>query len=62
MRFEFTILVEVEREQGKFATREEIGEQILETLEAADPGQVDGIGADGDSVYTTITWDVTSKP
>jgi len=56
--FTYTITVEVERESGKFMTRDEVAEQIQEAIEGADPGQVDG-GPDGDSVMTVITWDVS---
>lgn len=56
--FTFTVTVEVERESGKFAARDEISEQITEWLEGADEGSIDGIGADGESSYSTISWTV----
>jgi len=55
--FTFTATVELEREQGKFATRDEMAEAI-EWLEGADEGSVYGIGADGDSTYNTTLWEV----
>lgn len=55
--FTFTVTVEVERESGKFMSRDEVQEQIQEALESADPGQVDG-GPDGDTVMTVIEWNV----
>lgn len=42
MTFTFTVTVEVERTEGKFATREELAEQILEALESAVPDQLEG--------------------
>jgi ABC-type phosphate/phosphonate transport system permease subunit len=58
VRFTYLVEVEVERTEGKFASREEVEEQITDALESADPGSVDGIGADGDSSYEVISWDV----
>jgi hypothetical protein len=55
--FSFTVNIEVERESGKFMPRDEVAEQLLEALEGADPGSVDG-GPDGDSVMNVITWEV----
>jgi hypothetical protein len=57
--FTFTIEVQVERDSGKFAGRDEIAEQLMEALESADPGTVDGIGADGDSSYSVVDWSVS---
>lgn len=42
MSFTFTVTVEVERTQGKFATREELAEQIIAELEGANPGTLEG--------------------
>ena len=50
----FTIEVEVERESGKFASRDEISEALIEAVESAD---LDSLGADGDSVYTILSVD-----
>lgn len=58
-KFKFTVSVELEREQGKFMSRDEMEEQLLEALESADPGEING-GADGDSAYSVIDWDVSS--
>ena len=54
MKFTFTVEVEVERTQGKFASRDEISEAIVEMLEGANEGEVSGVGADGDSVQTVL--------
>ena len=55
--FVFTVTVEVEREYGKFMTRDEVQDQLREAIEGADPGEVDG-GPDGDSVMQVIEWTV----
>lgn len=57
-KFTFTVSVEIERESGKFASRDELSEAVLSWLESADEGSIDGVGADGDSSYTTTTWEV----
>lgn len=59
-RFTFTVEVEVERTQGKFASRDEIAETIREWLDGANDGSVDGVGADGESEYEVTSWDVTT--
>jgi Zn finger protein HypA/HybF involved in hydrogenase expression len=59
MRFVFKVEVEVTRTEGKFATRDEISEQIMEALESADPGQIEG-GEGGQ--YETAAWDVSEEP
>lgn len=60
MRFSYTVEVEVERVQGKFASRDEIGELILEQLQGADI-DVSGVGADGDSEYEVVSFDVNEE-
>jgi hypothetical protein len=54
----FRIEVEIERESGKFASREEIGEKLIEAIEQAD---LSGLGADGDSEYVISGADVLSN-
>lgn len=61
-RAKFWVEVEWEREQGKFASRDEIVEQITEALEGANPDQIDGVGADNDSIYNIIDWTVEELP
>lgn len=61
MRFRYTVEVEVEREQGKFASRDEISEEIKDAIEGSDPGSISGVGSDGDSEYSVIQWDVTEE-
>jgi len=60
VRFTFTVEVEVERTQGKFASRDEISAAVVEMLDGADEGTVDGVGADGDSEYEIVSWEVTA--
>jgi hypothetical protein len=55
MKFEFRVSVEVEREQGKFASRDEIEEQLVEALEQADPGSLTG---EAGGEYATTMWEV----
>jgi hypothetical protein len=55
----FTISAEIERESGKFAPKEEIVDVIREVLEEADPSEIAGLGADGASVYTVTSWEVS---
>jgi hypothetical protein len=54
----FTINVELERTEGKFASRDEMAEEILGWLENANEGEVSGIGADCASTYEITAWDV----
>lgn len=58
MRFSFVVFVEVERDEGKFASRDEISEQIAEALQDADPQSYDG---ENGGVYSTVDWDVTEQ-
>ena len=59
MRFVFQVEVEVERTEGKFASRDEISEQITDALEAADYGQWEG---DNGGQYETTDWSVSENP
>ncbi|KDA07168.1 hypothetical protein DC31_00035 [Microbacterium sp. CH12i] len=56
--FSFKVNVEIERESGKFASREEIAENLRTWLTDADEGSIYGIGADADSTYNTTIWEV----
>lgn len=57
-RFTFTVAVELERVSGKFASRDEMADEIIAQIEGSDPGYLDGLGADGDSAYETTDWTV----
>ena len=58
MRFRFVVECEVERSEGKFASREDIGGQIQEELENADPGSLTG---ENDGTYDVVSWDVSEE-
>lgn len=50
--FHFLVNVDVDRESGKFAPRDEMSEIIVAEIEqAAESAQLSGIGADGNSEY-----------
>jgi hypothetical protein len=55
MIFRFVVDVEVEKESGKFASRDEIAEKLIEAITDADPQQID---TDNDALYNTTNWDV----
>jgi hypothetical protein len=55
MRFNFIVEVEVERIEGKFASRDELSDQIIGALEDADPGDLEG---DNGGQYNIISWSV----
>jgi hypothetical protein len=61
MKITFTVEVELERVQGKFAGKDEIAEAIAEMIEGANESSVDGVGADGDSEYEIVSWEVTQS-
>lgn len=53
--FQFLVTVEVSRSEGKFASRDELGEQIKEAIEQSDPSQLTG---DNEGQYNVDTWSV----
>ena len=55
MRICFTVEVEVERTEGKFASKDELADQILEAIEQADPSNLDG---DEGGQYEVSGWTV----
>lgn len=55
MHFEFKVVVDVERDEGKFASREDLSTQIQESIESADPGSIEG---ENGGQFSTVTWDV----
>lgn len=61
MKFLITLEVEVSREQGKFASRDEIEEKITEAINDANPSTLD---TDNEATYTIDSWEITdvSKP
>lgn len=56
VRFTFEVSVEVERTEGKFATREEISNEIVEALEGAD---IQTFTGENDGQYEVTDWSVT---
>jgi len=48
---QFMVTVELRKESGKFAPREELVDAVREQIEQAAGEGVDGVGADGESVY-----------
>lgn len=55
MRFVFVVEVEVERDEGKFASKDELADQLIEAIESADPSSLDG---DEGGVYSITDWTV----
>lgn len=58
MHFTFTIEVEAERTEGKFATRDELGEQIQEELDGCNPGNLSG---ENGGEYEITEWEVSEQ-
>ena len=56
-----TVTLELTHLSGKFATRDELVEQVVEAIEGANPDSLTG-GADGDSEYEVASWDVEEVP
>jgi hypothetical protein len=58
-RFTVILEVEVERTEGKFASRDELAEAIQEALANVSEGEsLSGLGADGTSEYEIISSEV----
>lgn len=51
MLFEFRVTVEITHESGKFATKDDLADSLIEQIEGCDP-DLSSEGPDGDSVYT----------
>lgn len=58
MRFRFEIDVEIERITGKFATRDEMAEQIEEAIASANP---DSLTGENEGEYEVVLWEVTQQ-
>lgn len=56
MRARITVDVEIERIQGKFASKEDLVAEILDSIESANPQSISGVGADGTSEYEITDW------
>jgi hypothetical protein len=40
-RFKFVVEVELERTEGKFVSRDDMAQELLDAIESADPGSID---------------------
>lgn len=58
MLLKFTVEVEVERIQGKFASKDDIESELNQALYDANPSSISGLGADGTSEYEVTNWEV----
>jgi len=58
MQFTIKVNVNVERTEGKFATRDEIEAQIVEAIESADPGTFEG---ENGGQYEVNDWSVEAE-
>lgn len=57
--FTFKVTVTVERQQGKFASRDDIVDILTSEIQSgAEGASISGIGADGDSEYEVTDVDV----
>jgi hypothetical protein len=56
MHITITIEVELTRIEGKFATKEELAEQIVTELESAEPGELEG---ENGGQYEVTSWEVS---
>lgn len=56
MRLSFLVTVELDRTEGKFASKEDLGSQIVDALEEADPFELTG---ENEGTYETTVWEVT---
>jgi hypothetical protein len=54
------IEVTLERTEGKFASRSEMAEALVNELEGMDPGSLYGLGANSESTYDITDWSVSS--
>jgi len=55
--FTFTITVEVEKQSGKFVSRESLRDELATGLEDADPGD---LWID-ESEYAVVSWEVSGE-
>ena len=56
MSFTFQVEIEVERTEGRFASKAELAEQLLEAIEGSDPGS---LYSDAGGEYEVISFEVT---
>ena len=58
MQITLKITADVQRVRGKFVSREEIIQEMISQVESANPYTDSGIGADGESEYEIMEWEV----
>ena len=58
MQITLKITADVQRVRGKFASKEEVIQEMISQMESANPYTVTGIGADGESEYEIMEWEV----
>jgi hypothetical protein len=58
MQFTFIVSVEVNRVEGKFATRNEIADQLIAAIEDGNPGSV---FSDEMAEYSVDAWDISEQ-
>ena len=56
MHFEFKVEVEVNRTEGKFASREELSTAILEAIAESDPSEIE---TELGGLYEVTGWEVS---
>lgn len=56
--FKFLVTVEVERIAGQFASRDDIYGELETALMDANPSEINGLGANGNSDYEVTMWEV----
>lgn len=54
----FKVTVQLDRTEGKFASREELADELVAQIEASEPYGVSGVGADGMSEYEVSDYQV----
>ena len=60
MKVILRIEAELQHITGKFAGREEVAEDLIAVVEDADPGEVAGVGEEGDTAYEITDWQVSA--
>jgi hypothetical protein len=56
MIFKFTVEVEVERTEGKFAGKDELADQLRDAIEESNPQEVEG---ENGGRYDVTMWEVS---
>lgn len=59
MKITLIVEAEVAHVTGKFASRDELTDALIENIEDADDGEIVGVGVDQDSEYSITSWSVS---